>query len=197
MAYDFKQYLAEAVKQYDFKVKIAGECTKEHCDKIKTAMAKYEVANFKGPKSTPIQEVPLDFPTLKNEQVNIFDVTVNYPTTPQELRSYLANTLKKSEALVVVRNAGEPLEQYQEITTDDKPYEPKLSDAEYKDAPKINAEEHYGDKYNMSLLKELTKMKQEQEKEQPSVQFEQTPEVEQKTQANEEDPKSESPIDGK
>ena len=197
MAYDFKQYLAEAVKQYDFKVKIAGECTKEHTDKIKTAMAKYEVANFKGPKSTPIQELPLDFPTLKNEQVNIFDVTVNYPTTPQELRSYLANTLKKSEAMVVVRNAGEPLEQYQEITTDDKPYEPKLTDTEYKDAPKINAEEHYGDKYNMSLLKELTKMKQEQEKEQPTVQFEETPKVEQKTQENKEDPKSESPIDGK
>ena len=197
MAYNFKQYLAESVKQYDFKVKIAGEFSKEHTDKIKTAMAKYDVASFKGPKATPIQDVPLDFPTLKNEQVNIFDITTNYPATPQELRSYIANALRKTEALVVVRNAGEPLEQYQEFTKDDQPYEPKLTDSEYKDAPKINAEEHYGDKYNMSLLKDLLKVKEEKEKEQPTVQFEQTPKVEQKTQENKEDPKSQSPIKGK
>ena len=36
-------------------------------------------------------------------------------------------------------------------------YATKLQDIEMKDAPKVNADEHTGDKYNMGLLKELLK----------------------------------------
>ena len=40
-------------------------------------------------------------------------------------------------------------------------YVNKLMDIEMKDAPKVNKDELTGDKYNMSLLKELLKSKSE------------------------------------
>ena len=53
----------------------------------------------------------------------------------------------------MVKNPGDPTEEYQEPKTGE--YETRLTDAEYKDAPKIKGEEHYGDAYNMSMLKAL------------------------------------------
>ena len=38
-------------------------------------------------------------------------------------------------------------------------YANKLMDIEMKDAPKVKHEEHFGDKYNMSLMRELLKTK--------------------------------------
>jgi hypothetical protein len=43
----------------------------------------------------------------------------------------------------------------------DGPAANKLMDIEMKDAPKVKAEDFYGDKYNMGLLKELMKTKAE------------------------------------
>ena len=159
----FNQYLTEAAKSYDYKIKVAGELADGFASRMETALQKFELAKMSSGKTTPIQSVPLDFPALSNETVTIFDVTTNYPCSVIALKEYLADYMNINASMIVVRKPGEPTEEYQdnmEKATKSE-YVNKLMDIEMKDAPKVNKDELTGDKYNMSLLKELLKSKSE------------------------------------
>ena len=159
----FNQYLTEAAKSYDYKIKVAGELADGFASRMETALQKFELAKMSSGKKTPIQSVPLDFPALSNETVTIFDVTTNYPCSVIALKEYLADYMNINASNIVVRKPGEPTEEYQdnmEKATKSE-YVNKLMDIEMKDAPKVNKDELTGDKYNMSLLKELLKSKSE------------------------------------
>ena len=159
----FKDYLTESTKSYDYKVKVAGTIADDFASRMETALQKFEVAKMSAGKKTPIMTLPLDFPALSNESVTIFDVTTNYPVAVNTLKEYLADYMNMNSSLIVVRKPGEPTEEYQaDMQIGQKSeYANKLMDIEMKDAPKVKAEEHFGDKYNMRLLKELMKTKAE------------------------------------
>ena len=131
MAGTFKKYLAEATKQYDFVIKVAGELDENFADNLETALNKFDVANLTAGKKTPIQNVPLDFPDLSNTEVTVFETTLNYPTTQFELRAYLADMLNTQQDYIRVRKPGEPYEEYQK-EQEDTTYEAKLNDPDYK-----------------------------------------------------------------
>ena len=63
-----KHYLNESAKEYDFKIKIAGDIADDFATRMETALQKYDVKKLSAGKKTPIQEHPLDFPQLKNIQ---------------------------------------------------------------------------------------------------------------------------------
>ena len=149
----FKEYLAESQKTYDFRIKIACDVDAKIEKSMKTALEKFGVESYKKQGKSVVQEHPLDFPQLKNEALNIYDTSLNYPINAEGLRDYLRDYLDIDFSHLKVRKPGEPTEQYQEPKKGE--YETRLTDEEYKDAPKIKGEEHYGDKYNMSMLKAL------------------------------------------
>ena len=149
----FKEYLTESKKTYDFRIKIAGDLPEGADSMMKTALEKYGVENYKKLSKTMVQEHPLDFPQLKNISVNVFETSLNYPTTQEILRDYLCDYLEINHTNLKVKKPGEPTEEYQESKSSD--YETKLTDTDYKDAPDHKAEDHYGDAYNMSMLKAL------------------------------------------
>lgn len=161
-----KEYIVESFsqKKYPFKVKLAGDITEEHETKLKGLLEKYGVDSMSAGTSTPIQSLPLDFPKLKNVNVKIFDITLNYPTTPFELHEYICQGIKLHADQVVVRNPNEPTEAYQEEA------EPRkgalLNDPDYKEAGKVKTDEYFGTKFNQSLLKELSKDSKARAKEQ-------------------------------
>ena len=159
----FTQYLAESSKSYDYKVKVAGDISDDFASRMETALAKFEVAKMSAGKKTPIMTMPLDFPALSNESVTIFDVTTNYPVTTNVMKEYLSDYMNINASMIVVRKPGEPTEEYQANMQigQKSEYANKLMDIEMKDAPKVKAEDFYGDKYNMGLLKELMKSKKE------------------------------------
>ena len=161
----FATYSTESTKTYEYKVKIAGDIDKDFATRMETCLQKFEVAKMSAGKKTPIQSLPLDFPALSNESVTIFDVTTNYPSAVREMQEYLADYMKISPAMIVVRKPGEPTEEYQEqmAVAGKSEYKNKLQDIEYKDAPKVNAEDFHSTNANMSLLKELWKDKAPQE----------------------------------
>jgi hypothetical protein len=161
----FATYLTESTKTYEYKVKIAGDIDKDFATRMETCLQKFEVAKMSAGKKTPIQSLPLDFPALSNESVTIFDVTTNYPSAVREMQEYLADYMKISPAMVVVRKPGEPTEEYQEqmAVAGKSEYKNKLQDIEMSDAPKVNAEDFHSTQANMSLLKELLKDKAPQE----------------------------------
>lgn len=152
----FTEYLTESKKQYDFRIKIAGDVSPEQEDTMKRLLGRYTNENnltgFKKSK-TPIQAVPLDFPQVKNSEVNIYEVTLDFPTTQHELTEYLATELGIGKQNLVVRRPGEPSEEYQ------TPVEPRegalLLDPDYKEAGNPQFEDYYGDKYNTGFVKEL------------------------------------------
>ncbi len=165
----FTKYLTEATKTYEYKVKIAGDIDKDFSSRMETACQKFELKKLTAGKKTPIQSLPLDFPQLKNESVTIFELTTSYPVAVNELREYIADYMRISPACVVVRKPGEPSEEYQEqiANATKSEYKNKLNDIEYKDAPKVNAEDFHSTKANMSLLKELLKDRELNKEETP------------------------------
>lgn len=153
MAKTFKDYLMEGKKTYPFKVKIAGKVTNEQEESMKSLLSKYQIVNFKKASTTPVQALPLDFPKLNNVEVNIWDVTLDYPVTSHELINYLGNGLRMNEQFIVVRNPNEPSEQYQQPS---ETYDGALlTDSTYKESPNANPDDFYGDKYNASFVKAL------------------------------------------
>ena len=184
----FATYLTESTKTYDYKIKVAGNIDKDFATRMETCLQKFEVAKMSAGKKTPIQSVPLDFPALSNEAVTIWDVTTNYPASVKVMEEYVADYMDVNPAMVVVRKPGEPSERYQDemAVAGKSEYKSKLYDLEYKDAPKVNAEEFHSSKANMSLLKELLKDKVPQE-------FEKTQKAETGA-TTKEDEKADSPL---
>lgn len=184
---NFKQYLVESTKEYSYRIKVAGDLSENFAAELQTALKKYEVKSLSKGKKTPIQEVPLDFPNIKNQAVTIFELLTSYPASVFEMHSYISNIMRLQPNQLVVRKPGEPTEQYQaDMNVKIKEFRSVLQDIEYKDAPKVKADEVYGDKANQSLLKELLKARKDFEE----AQFVVKPKVEQELQKNEGDKKN-------
>ena len=162
----FTEYLTESKKQYDFRIKIAGEMSADKEEDMKRLLGRFTNENtltgFKKSK-TPIQAVPLDFPQVKNCEVNIYEVTLDFPTTQHELTEYLAAELGIGKQNLVVRRPGEPSEEYQ--TPTEKREGALLLDPDYKEAGSPQFEDYYGDKYNTGFVKELNDILKLQRKE--------------------------------
>jgi hypothetical protein len=149
----FKEYLSESKKTYTFKVKVAGDFGSNQETALESLLARYELASFKKAGKTPIQELPIDFPQIKNAEVSIYEVALNYPTTQFELTEYLASELHITKDRIVVRSPNDPSESYQEPVV--RREGALLTDSEYKEAPNVNPDDYYGDKYNSGFVKEL------------------------------------------
>jgi len=150
----FKEYLTESVRKFDFRIKVAQECTSEDETKLKGLLERFSVADFKKTGKTPIQQLPLDFPQVQNTEVHIYEVSLNYPTTPQELLEYLSSGMGVNKANMVVRNPREPSEEYQaEHTPRDGAL---LLDGEYKESQNAKHSDYFGNEYNVKFLQGLT-----------------------------------------
>ena len=157
---NFADYLTESKKTYEFKIGVAGELPENFEDMLETSLQKYGCSQIAAGKKTPIQSLPLDFPALSNEEVTIFDVTTNYPCSVNELKEYLADYMNINASMIVVRKPGEPTEEYQdEIANAGKSdFANRLASVEEKfEKHPVKGEEHFGDKHNMSLMRELLK----------------------------------------
>ena len=155
----FTTVLTESKKTYEFKIGVAGPLPEGFEDTLETILKKYGASNLTSGKKTPIQERPLDFPQLQNMEVTYFELGVEYPTTPQVLQAYIGNCCNIDQAYVIVRNLGDPREEYQE-TEDDAPYESMLTK---EDMGGEGAQDSVAGNRIMSLLKELETVRKENE----------------------------------
>ena len=167
MTKTFKNYLSESVKKYDFRIKVAGPVSEDQEGTMQALLGKFQCSGFKKAGTTPIQSLPLDFPKIKNAEVNIYEVVLDYPSTQWELHEYICTNMGITKDALVVRAPGEALEEYQE---------PKvaregalLTDSEYKEAPNASFDEYYGDKYNTGFVKELNNILKLQRRERGEI----------------------------
>jgi hypothetical protein len=163
----FKEHLAESKKTYTFRAKVAGDFSKDQENAMESLLSKWQIASFKKTGKTPVQDVPLDFPKIKNAEVSIYEFTLAYPTTQFELSEYLTNELKITKDRMVVRSPNEPTEDYQQVIQ--RREGALLDDPTYKESIEVKTEDYYGDKYNTGFVKELNDILKLQRKERGEV----------------------------
>lgn len=180
----FTQYLTESKKTYAFKIKVAGDLPESFAADLKTATEKFSVVSLSKGKRTPVQESPMDFPMLKNQHVTVFDLEVNYPTTPQVLEAYLAQSCNCQTGHVIVRTANQAAEEYIEVEKESKDTK-ALLDQDYETE---SNQDVVGTNRTMSLLKDLSKANSERKST--------IVKIEGKSDAGASDPEFEGPKDG-
>lgn len=148
----FIQYLTESKKTYAFKVKVAGDLSEDFNDKLKGALEKFAVANMSKGKRSPIQEVPLDFPTMKNTNVTVYDLEISYPTTNDVLENYISQSVNHPLHCVKVVTANAPSEEYQAAMKQKADTKSLLQDS---DLEAVDGQEMVGAKKISSFLKDL------------------------------------------
>lgn len=156
----FKEYLIESLeeKKYVFKVKLAGDLPEHIEDTMKAALEKYKVSSFSKGKTTPIQAKLLDFPTLENTNMTIFDVELEYPTTSQVLTSYIAEHTGIQACCIKVRSLKEEEEAELNSANLEETDKEALLNQDYQ---KENNQHLVGEKQISNLLKELAKASKE------------------------------------
>ena len=150
----FQEYFATFNKNYDYTVKIAGTNPKgEVMERIKNALDAYQVETVSTPKSLPIQE-HREFPKMGACECWIFEVTVGYPTTPEQLRQLIKERASINPDCVCVwpKNQYEFNEEFEAFGKDHEGS--LLEQPELKAAP--GGQELAGQSRRDSLLKELT-----------------------------------------
>ena len=105
----FKAYLTESHQTFDFRLRIAGELPSDLMTNIKTVLEAYKVVNFGKSKRLPIQETP-EFPNMGPVEVNVIDVSLQYPCTDIQVRTLIAERAGINLACIKVNPANSPYE---------------------------------------------------------------------------------------
>lgn len=105
----FKQYLMESHRTYDFRIRMACEATTEVIDKIKVVLEKYQLDTMSKPKRLPIQESP-EFPNMGPVEINIIDISLNYPVNEEQVRTKIAESGCVQLACIKVNPLNSPYE---------------------------------------------------------------------------------------
>lgn len=158
----FLDYLTESVaeKKYAFKIKLAGDLP-EHCeDVLESALQQFQVSRFIKGKTSPIQASLLDFPTVKNSSMTVFEVELDYPTTSAVLSELIANSTGVSRENIRVRTPLEEENIELETAHLDEKNEKALLTQDYE---KSNVQNLVGEKYISNFLKDLAKTRKETE----------------------------------
>lgn len=160
----FISYVAENKKEYKYVLKFAvNEMPDSQIDILESCLTKYELKEASAFRKTPIQESPLDFPNIKNTPVFICNITLGYPGSLDFLRTYVCNNLGISPSQLAVYSENDP----RQIETDlflernSPEFKEKYKTALGSDYEESGDKDMYGEKYNLSFLKELDKVKKE------------------------------------
>ena len=159
----FRAYLSESKKVYSFKVKVAGDLPEGFQESLKKSVEKYQVVALEK-MTTPVQETPLDFPQLSNREVTIFDLVLEYPVTAPEISKMVLECGVQEECFRV-RNSAEPTEYEQLIKDEILNPDGLLNDSQYEEAGEIKPRDYFGDDFNKSFLKDLSKTAKARKKE--------------------------------
>jgi hypothetical protein len=148
----FTEFLTESTKQYNFRIKVAGTLDDDQVDRLEAAMEKWGLQSINKPKVTPIQKHPADFTNLKEIEVSIMDMTLDYPATPQEIIARMAEYCTVNPEYIKVYNSDDPNQAELEAHAEDaeEEYEVLLTSPYPKSDKNLPA----GDKFTQKFLKD-------------------------------------------
>lgn len=156
-----KQYLAESEKTYEFKLRTVVEMSDEQLDKLERYLAKYNVESVSAPKKSILQKSPVGFGDYGPAEVHTLDIATRLAVTPHALHEEIARATGVPMGVIRVHYASESvmLDEMEESEETQDEGKSLLADANYKEAEKVKAADHYGDAYNKKFVKNLPKSK--------------------------------------
>tara|TARA_A100001037_G_scaffold302282_1_gene333546 strand:+ start:2500 stop:3054 length:555 start_codon:yes stop_codon:yes gene_type:complete len=157
----FEQYLAEAQKEYSFRLRCACDLTEDHMHKIENRLKKYEAFSVSNPKKTMFQSSPPGFSHLSGGEIHIVDFKTRQPVAPHVLHSEISECCDISESLVRVKNAGDlDMEETPEASDNTKDSSEAILEQPYEKSDNSHA---YGPKLIGNLLGDLAKVARKNE----------------------------------
>jgi hypothetical protein len=179
---NFKQYLAESEKTYNYRLKTVALLDKDSVSRIEKFFARYNLIKISTARRTPLQKAPLDFESIPNREVFILDLTLGLPISSFIIHRELVGLLSIPGDYLIVRGENDPLEiqndaAAQQSDLADQAREKSLTpssllgtDSEYPEAEQTSdGKNYYGDEYNSRLLAYLKTVSDEQKENQPVV----------------------------
>lgn len=149
---NFKQYLAESVKTYGFRITFAGKPVSDIQKIVKQALAGYKIQSVTDLKSQPIErENPL-FPGMPNPEIYSLDVVCDYPASADQIRVALtAASVDRGTVAVQNLQHADDMSHEQATIAANTDKEPLLM-KDYETS-KLKVADYYGDDYNSKLVK--------------------------------------------
>ena len=152
---NFKDYLAESERTYNYRIKMVGELPSGFYDLLKTKLAQFDPLKIGTEKTTPIQAKPADFPACENEKVTSVDVMLRYPAIEPQIKQ-IARLLGFNENKIIMQTSvyDDDIAEYQQ-KLEDQP-ESLLADTNYPadDAEQKELKADYSaDPYDHAVLK--------------------------------------------
>ena len=159
-----KEYLAESVKEYTYKVKILGEVEDGMMDTIENELKKYDLKTMGSPTKTIFQKQPLDFDEGVSGEVSIASFTTGLPLSKDTVRDRIAHNLGITERYIKIRSENDPLEY--DLVDNNVDTEIVVGESNPEDAALNNdypadehkAEDYHGNEFNTKFMEELMKL---------------------------------------
>jgi hypothetical protein len=82
----FKEYLAESERTYHYRIKMVGDTPPNFLKDLEDQMQQFDIVKISGPKTTPVQLKPADFPAFSNDRVTSVDVEFRYPAIEPQIK---------------------------------------------------------------------------------------------------------------
>ena len=82
----FKEYLAESERTYHYRIKMVGDTPPNFLKDLEDQMQQFDIVKISGPKTTPVQMKPADFPAFSNDRVTSVDVEFRYPAIEPQIK---------------------------------------------------------------------------------------------------------------
>ena len=102
---NFKDYLAESERTYNYRIKIVGDLPTGFLNELKGKLDQFDPEKIGAEKSTPIQAKPADFPAYENEKVTSFDVMLRYPAIEPQIKQ-IARLLGLDENKIIMQTVA-------------------------------------------------------------------------------------------
>lgn len=169
---DIRKYINETERTYVYRIKTVVPLDDHEMNVIEKTLMKYMPLQITAPVKTMFQSQPLDFPTVKNAEVFMFDVELGLPASSYVITRELTDALGLPEKYVVVRSDNDPTELDTQRINAKREMDEKadkeglehgaLLDVEdYAEHPEVPADQMYGDQYNSRFLGYLNRVEKE------------------------------------
>ena len=152
---NFKEYLAESQRTYNYRIKIVGDVTKDWLKQLEAKLQQFDPVKIGDPKSTPVQAMIPDFPKHKNDSVTSIDCEFRYPAIEPQIKQ-IARLMFMDENRIIMQTTAYDNSIDKEMKQYAEQPESVLADTDYPADDKEQKElikDYSTDPYNHAVLK--------------------------------------------
>lgn len=102
---NFKEYLSESQRTYNYRIKIVGDITKDWIKQLESKLQQFDPVKISDAKTTPVQAMIPDFPKHKNDSVTSIDCEFRYPAIEPQIKQ-IARLMFMDENRIIMQTTA-------------------------------------------------------------------------------------------